>query len=292
MKLLKISSLKKNTLFRFLFYPFILARRIYFRQPKKYFCELLFSNVKEGSLVVTINDIPGSFEIDARSYILQRILSTKEFEEKTVRSIKKYININKDAVNIGANVGIFSVLMAQLISETQKVLSVEPTPLAFKYLKQNIERNGVSNKILLYNGICTDKAGTYDINTIIGKEEYSSIGNSIFMEDMTESIIKIQVPGETVDNLIAKFTLNPGLMVIDVEGAEMKVLHGAGKMLREFKPIILLELHGDILINQQSSSAEVIDFLNNLGYRITNLNVNRKIKHPFTGHILAFPSEE
>jgi len=289
MELKPIQKLKTNKIIRFLFFPLIIARRFYHMQRNKEIVifQKLFANVKEGSLIVSINDISGSYEIDARSHLLQRILINKNYEPKTVSSIKRFIDYNKDIINVGANVGIFTIMMAELIDVNAKVLAIEPTPLAFKYLKKNVERNCQTNKVLFYNGICTDKKGAYSINTIVGKEEYSSIGDSIHMNHLNENIIKINVDGETVDNLVNKYTLNPGLLVIDVEGAEMKVLKGAEETLLTHKPIIISELDDQLLNNQDTSTKEVIGFLSGLGYIIRNVENGKVIGYPFTGNIIA-----
>lgn len=284
-----------NKLIRFICYPIIILRRIILRIIKwrYFFYSNLFSNVTEGSLVVEIKDVAGDFEIDVRSEILQRILMRKGFEPKTVLSIKKNVNIDKDAINVGANVGIFTVLLANLLNTDRKVLAVEPTPWAFEYLTRNVNRNKLENKVVFYNGLCVDKKGKYTLNVIRGMEEFSSLGKSTFQSIFNKPIEEIEVEGETIDNLVINNNFShiicPGTIVIDVEGAEMKVLKGAKSIIGQFKPIIILEVHGDLLEKQNSSSKEVINFLLNEGYSVCNL-AGGKIKHPFTGNVIAKPT--
>ena len=180
--------------------------------------------------------------------------------------------------------------MAQLIGERQRVLAVEPTSLAFNYLKRNVEGNSQQNKVILFNGLCTNVKGLSYINFIEGIEEYSSMGDSYFTADKKEKIIKVEVPGETIDNLVNEHQLKPGLVLMDVEGAEMKALKGASQTLKAFKPIIILEVHDKLLLNQDSSSSEVLEFMSNNGYRVENIVNRKKITPPFTGNIIAFPS--
>jgi len=285
---------KTNGLFRFIFYPIIIIRRGVLRIINlRYFnYRKLFSNVTEGSLVVKIEDVGGDFEIDARSEILQRILLSKGFEPETASAIKGNVNKGKDAVNIGANVGIFTVMLANLIDNDRKVLAVEPTPLAFEYLGRNVTRNKLESKVIFYNGLCVEKKGKYTLNVIRGMEEFSSIGDSYFQSIFNRPIEEIEVEGETMDNLVINnnfhYLMEPGTIVIDVEGAEMNVLKGARSTLDRFKPIIILEVHGDLLEKQNSSSEEVINYLTDAGYLVSNLT-GGKIQHPFTGNIIAKP---
>jgi len=280
-------NIKKNQIIRLFFFPIILLRRVYIQYKKIKIYNDLFSTVKEGSLVIELEDMLGSFEIDIRSHLLQRILIDKCYEPDIVLLIKENIDKEKDVINVGANIGLFTNLLANLINDNRKVLAVEPTPLAFKYLKNNIERNNNNNKIITFNGICTDKSGEYILNTIIGKEEYSSLGDSEYINNINEKIVKIEVQGETIDNLVIEYKLLPGLILIDVEGAEMKVLKGATKLLKETRPIIISELVDTLLIKQGVTSKEVIEFLISLGYEVNNVKENTKIIYPFSGNIIA-----
>ena len=281
--------MKKNKLSESFFSILFSLDVIFPKYNKKrsiYFYRKLFSNAKQGSVIVEIQDIPGTFEIDVRSHILRRVLLNKNYEPEITKLIKQNCRENKDAINIGANIGIFSILLANLINKDCKVLAVEPTPVASGYLVNNIKRNKVEERVLVYKGLCSDKPGEYNLNIVEGKEEYSTIGESSFHNNISENVITIKIPGETVDNLVEYHGLNPGILVIDVEGAEMKVLSGASKMLEKYKPVIITELVDDFLVKQGDKSSDLILFLENLGYTVRSTN-NHKISYPFKGNIIA-----
>jgi FkbM family methyltransferase len=286
-----IIKFRSNKLLLFVCYPVLISLKVLLRivNIKNKYYNYLFSNVTDGSLVVKIKDIPGIFEIDARSHILQKILIDKNYESVIVSMIRKNLNTDKDAINIGANIGIYTVLLANLINKDCKVLAIEPTPMAFKYLTNNLKRNKLDSKVVLYNGICIDKKGEYDLNIIEGKEEYSCIGESFHQSKIKEKIIRIKVEGDTINNLVTTCKLNPGIIVMDVEGAEMKVLAGASAVLEQYKPIIISELVDNLLNNQETSSKEVIDFLIKSGYIVYDTAGN-KVKYPFHGNIIAKPA--
>jgi len=249
----------------------------------------IFSNVIEGSLVVTINNIPGEYEIDCRSHILSRILITKGYEFSIVENIKNNILLEKDAINIGANIGIFTNLLAHLINSDKKVLSIEPTPNAYKYLEKNIARNNNIKKVITFNGIASDKSGKFRLNLIIGNEEYSSIGEIIHPAAINHKYETIDVDGETIDHLVEKYRLEPGIFVIDVEGAEFQVLSGALNTIRKFKPIIISELDDLLLQKLNSNSIRIIKLLEDNDYTIQDIE-GAKIMFPFTGNIIAIPN--
>lgn len=289
MNRLLINKLKKIGFIKLLFSPLLTVVRSFYKYKNRniIYYNKLFSNVKEGSMIVEIKGITGSFEIDTRSHILQRILIRKDYEPEIVSLVEKNIQVNKDAINIGANIGIFAVLLSDLIDKECKTLAIEPTPLAFKFLIKNIIRNEQDKKTITFNGVCSDQAEETILNVVEGNEEYSSIGDSQHFLNLKQNVLKIKVSGETIDNLVVKYNLNPGLILMDVEGAEMKVLRGAAVILNKYKPVIITELDDNLLFKQKSSSKEVIDFIRNIGYEIKDVKSTNKIKYPFTGNIIA-----
>ena len=256
------------------------------RRDKSDFYKNFLSNIVEGSLKVKLDNIPGVFSIDARSHILKRILLSKKYEPEIVDQITKNIDTNKDAINIGANIGLFTNLIAFNINDQCRVLAIEPTPNAFKLLQSNIEINGNIGKTILFNGIATDISGEYEINTIPGNEEYSSIGEMVHPAIKNREFVKIKVKGETVDNLVEKYNLNPGIIVIDVEGAEYSVLKGSIETIKKYKPIIISEIVDDFLVEQNCNSMQILDFFKQMNYVVTSAN-NESLSFPFTGNIIA-----
>lgn len=284
-----IYFIKNNKFFYFIFLPLVKLRRIYSLHSFGNF-DKVFSNVVGGSIVVRVSNLPGEYEIDSRSHILKEILIKKEYEPHIVNLISDSAPENLDAINIGANIGLYSNLLAELINSQRKVLSIEPTPGAFKYLEANIKRNGNCNKIITFNGIATDTPGLSRINVIEGKEEYSSVGDITHYAVQTHNYSSVDVEGESIDNLVAKFNLHPGIIVMDVEGYENQVLNGAQDTIRNYNPIIITELDDTMLKNNGSNACQVLELLETNGYTVSD-GATGSINYPFTsGYIIARPN--
>jgi len=59
-----------------------------------------------------------------------------------------------------------------------------------------------------------------------------------------------------------------GLILMDIEGSEMKALTGALRILQDYKPTLILEINPEMLQASGSSAIEIFEFLRNLGYEI------------------------
>ena len=189
----------------------------------------LFSAVERGSLVVRVPDFGGAFELDIRSDILKCLLIHRTYEPKVVEVVRERVDPQNDVIDVGANVGLFTILMAGLISQERRLLAIEPTPGAVEYLRKNIRENGLAGKVIVFEGLATNRCQPCTLNVIPGMEEYSSIGGLIHPATKGQRSHRITVPGETIDRLVDRFALRPGFIKIDTEGAEYQVLSGDSK---------------------------------------------------------------
>lgn len=287
---------KGSKLARKILFPAIFFRDLILERREKVFDKFYldaFQFVELGSLVVRVPDFEGSFEVDARSDTLKRLLKYKHYEPYLAEIAKKHINPERDVLDIGANIGLFSTLAAKNISSRNKVLSVEPTPLALKYLRGNIQRNNIQESVIIYEGAATDNPGNRLINIIPGKEEYSSLSNIVHPPALGKKFEALEVHSDTVDNLVSKFNLKPGFIKIDTEGGEYKVLKGALATITKLKPVIVSELIDNLLQSFGDSSAKVINLLEDNGYNVFNARqLDLPVQVPFDGEILALPAME
>ena len=294
MKMIKLKRLvQNNRVLYLLLFPAIFSRRLLLKKEDARFFKSyrsMMESVEGGSLIIRVPDFAGSFEIDIRSHILRRLLRKKSYEPNLVSLINIYIDRQKEVIDVGANIGLFTVLFSKTISKGNKVLAVEPTPLAQEYLKKNLDRNECSDSVMIYEGISTDKQGNYKMNVISGMEEYSSLGNISHPAVVGKASCEIDIKGDTIDNMVERFGLTPGFLKIDTEGAEYLVLKGALHTIKKEAPIILSELDDDMLANCGANSKMVIDLLQGNGYEVRDANnMNAPIEAPFRGEIIAFP---
>jgi FkbM family methyltransferase len=216
-----------------------------------------------------VAEFQGEFQLGVRSDLFKRIISEGAYERDLARVCLSHLEKDQDVIDVGANIGFYTVLFAKNIGH-RRVLSVEPTDEALRRLRNNIERNGISDKVVIFEGIAWDQEGAAEIKVVPNREEYSSIGEMRHpaVEGQEYSIKTVR--GATLDYLVEHHSLNPGFIKIDVEGAEHRVLKGARNVLKKYKPIILSELADPLLRKNGSSSKAVLAELERNGYRVVD----------------------
>ena len=176
--------------------------------------------------------------------------------------------------DIGASVGLIT-LHAAAFTHKGKVIAFEPDPETFQRLKHNVSLNNFSNIKIL----------PWAISDRNGETTLFSNGASGFAPSLREKgdhrgspkgfafRKREEVITRTLDSSILSENLPlPTVLKIDIEGAEMKCLTGASKLLDGElgnKPrLIYIEVHPEFLPSFNSSPKEVQDFLFNNGYSV------------------------
>ncbi len=250
----------------------------------------MFGMVEDGSVVVRIPQFRGSFEIDVRSHTLKRAVLSRIDPPERVELATRQIDPQRDVLDIGANIGLYTIVFSKVISSGHKVFSVEPTPRALELLHRNIKRNGCAESVIVFEGVATDAKGSCRLNVIPGMEQYSSLGELVHSSIQGKLYQSIEVRGDTIDNMVAQFGLVPGFIKVDTEGAEYLVFRGAMYTLEKHKPVIWFELSDLLLSSLGHTSRMVIGLLEEIGYEIRDaLNPTAPITDPFDGEILAIP---
>ena len=270
-QLKKIKKLYRSSrCIRFLMYPAMIVYK-YIENYKIRIKQEVIENLKKIVINEPIINVPnfyGKFQINIKSDLFSRTIIDGNYEKDLTEAIAQYINIEKDAIDVGANIGFYSILLANKIGKAQRVLSIEPSESIVKRLRHNIHLNNLSDKVIVYEGGAADNAGMKQLNLIEGREEYSSMGRLCHPSTHGSHVKSCQVATNSIDALVNDNNLRVGFMKIDVEGYEYQVIEGSKNTLKEHRPIILSELCDPLLRENGSSSKEVIAKIRSYGYTI------------------------
>jgi FkbM family methyltransferase len=268
--------IRQHKLLYYILYPYIIIRRFIRNSYTHYLLSIyqrILSRVVDGTVSINLPEYNGVFDIDVRSHILRRIALFGEYETGIRDLVIKNLDPTKDVIDVGANIGFFTVSMAKQLSVGRKVLSVEPTPGAISLFLKNIKKNQVTDSVLLYPGVVSNNFESISINIASGNEEYSTIGEKIIHESVRDlPVEKIRVECSTIDRLVEMYNLIPGLIKIDVEGAEYLVLDGAQKTLRKFSPVVVFESSKELIKNFPYTFTDIQGIFKKMNYRVIALD--------------------
>ncbi len=197
--------------------------------------------------------------------------SLKKFGEKNepdLKVVKHIVNRGDVVVDIGANVGGYTKVLSDLISNSGRVLSIEPIPETFTILSWLVKRMSLSN-VELFNCAISDKNGIskmkipkYDFG---GFNFYQArIGDN---DKRKEPFKCFTVKLKSLDNLMHDFKKNVSFIKCDVKGHELAVIQGATEIISKVKPIWLIEISSDP-DERNSSAAQLFNIFQQKGYII------------------------
>jgi FkbM family methyltransferase len=194
--------------------------------------------------------------------------------EKELYLLPHLLTAGATVFDIGANDGIYAWNLSRLVGPRGCVVSVEPGTRAFRALKRLVREEGLTNVLLhrAASGAAPGKANLY----VPDYTKTAQIDCTGHIEGPRETVEML-----TVDDLARRHKINSvDLLKGDVEGAELLVLRGAQRVLREFKPHLVLELADVHLVKFQTTGQEILQHLWDLGYRSFEFGpVTRKL-HP------------
>jgi len=204
-----------------------------------------------------------TFSFDERNAELaETVVSTGDYEPVTVQAVLDHLRPGAAFADLGANVGVFSVLAARAVGPAGRVYAFEPTPRSAAMLRANLERNGVVRQVTVVEAAGAAEPGRARFATVA-----SSQLNSIAVGD--------ELGGETIDvevtSLDAFFEKQgwPPLDVVkmDVEGQEIDVFRGMSRLVeRNLGLRVVFEYHLGQLGRTGTPGRQLIETARGLGF--------------------------
>ncbi len=152
------------------------------------------------------------------------LLTQGTWEPFETELFKKSIRSGMTVVDVGAHVGLYSLLAAALVGPEGKVFAFEPEPQNYDLLQKNIKANGFTNVVPLRKGV-QDKPGTAKFYVHPERSELHSV------RKLGKGAKVIVTEAGGLDDFMGGQRVD--IVKIDVEGGEMAVLEGMGRLIGE-----------------------------------------------------------
>lgn len=157
------------------------------------------------------------------------------YEPETLEFLLNHLCLGSSFVDVGANIGVFTVPVARQIGLEGQVLAIEPSHEIFRYLQENIRLNGISNVRLR-------ECATFDADVSI-LPFYEAPPEHFGMGALAPQFSGLSEPveGMSLDHLLEEERItHVDLLKVDVEGFESYVFRGARQLLQGNNPPLII----------------------------------------------------
>jgi len=187
-------------------------------------------------------------------------------EEPELRVVRYLVKPGDTVIDIGANVGVHSKILSELVGPNGHVYSIEPFPPTFDILCYNVRKLRLDNVEPINVAVSDSQAVVtmslpYDSS---GAETHyrASIVTELAEKGKTEAT---NVQATTIDSRFLSASGTISFIKCDVEGHEMACIKGASKFLARSQPAWLIEVSGEP-DDTDSAAHSVFKILHDHGY--------------------------
>ena len=180
--------------------------------------------------------------------------------------------------DLGAHIGYFSLVLSRCVGPSGQVFAFEPDPANQRALMRNLETNRATN-VKVVPKVVADTSGS----VVFAAFDFSSVSH-IATQRTPDDARLIDLPSISLDDFVYREgNPPPAAIKIDVEGAEPRVLAGAERLLRDARPVVVVEV-------SPRTVAAVERRFSNLGYRSSVLGGDsRRLVEAGVGDLLFAP---
>ena len=212
--------------------------------------------------------------VDARDMGPAKTLLTHgSWERGTTKVFEDIIQKGMVVLDIGANIGYFTLIAAKLVGEEGKVFAFEPEPYNFDLLVRNIKLNSYHNVFPAQKAIAgkNGRAILFLDKTRWGRHSLSRAN----VRDFSGNSVEVDV--QTLDDFVKDFGDRVDFAKIDVQGAESAVIQGMENIIDSNKNLkMVVEFSPVGLRGFGSSPEECLDRLIGYGFKLYQISESKE----------------
>ena len=219
---------------------------------------------------------------DLRDAVQAAVFYRGVYEDAVTHLLQAELRPGDVFVDIGANIGYFTLLASRRVGPAGRVHAFEPSPALAARLALDVAENPFATNVTVHHAAVADRSGEAvlvspaDVPSPAG-EQYLTLPGTAGADDRTGPIVRMVTVDEAVPDLVAD------VVKVDVEGAERRVLHGMQETMRRSPPrLMLIEVIDRQLARFGDSAASLLDDMAVAGYAAT------MIEDPHHAPMMAF----
>ncbi|MDE2590834.1 MAG: FkbM family methyltransferase, partial [Patescibacteria group bacterium] len=218
--------------------------------------------------------------LDPLDQVLSKAIAlTGIWEPDEKKFFKSIISSGMTIVDVGANIGYFTMLFSKLVGPNGKVVAFEPNPRSYSFLEKNVKSNSLQNIIAVKKAV-SDHSGVTKLFLSKNNSTDNRIFDSqIYETDNNREIVDVQVT--TLDEHVKDMKVD--ILKIDVQGAEMTVINGALQTIKNNPNLqIIVEFWPAGLSSNGTKPLQFLKKLDNLGFYTYDLNGSQPLQKTMT----------
>ena len=215
--------------------------------------------------------------LNPADYAHRDIFWRGEYDRWEIYHILRLVPRDATILDVGANIGYYSLTLAHRLGPSANVHSFEPNPPTLVRLRRNVEINRLEN-IHVHGVALSDREGTAQILERVGNS-----GATTLRDGGKGAILT------TLDRFVAEHGISQlDFVKVDIEGHESRMLVGASRSLARFLPTLQIELNPPVLAKLGARAEDVIKPLRKLGYKLYETRRHRLVPlNPPTGDLMV-----
>lgn len=211
-----------------------------------------------------------TFYLNPRDPVLSSAVALGVYENYEMEIFRSFCNVGATVVDIGANVGLYTVTAAVRVGKTGSVIAIEPHPESYRYLVKTVAENGLV-QVKSFEVAAGDSPRTVSLFATEENQADSRIYNGGGRRQETTTQMT------TVDHLLADNGISTvDVIKMDIQGAEALALHGMRRTLANNPNIVIFTEFWPWGIEQTGQSP--LSFLRNLqefGFRFRTIDEDK-----------------
>lgn len=207
------------------------------------------------------------------------VLKPEAYEAELTRLMADHVKPGATVLDIGAHVGLHTLMLSRRVGASGRVIAVEPSPTNAALLREHLRWNGCTNTEVVEAAV-GDEEREVAFAYRSDPTDMGACANSLAYDIGGETTT---VPMTTIDRICAGRA--PDLIKMDIEGAELLALRGARETLGRNAPLVALSIHPEAMRALGTTPAELVAFLAGLGYQGRELD-GRPVTAPGFGEFV------
>lgn len=186
------------------------------------------------------------------------------YEPHLIKIFKRFVQNGDVVIDVGANIGVHTLALSEVVGKTGKVIAIEPYPPALNKLKNNLSGNHINNVDILTVALSL-QSGKAELTNPEGNHNEGMA--TLWQAKQQGNHYSYEVRLETLDNLMEQHQIESvKLIKMDIQGSEYPALRGGERLIRRFRPFIIFEYDksweaASVTLEEMQTYLESLDYI-------------------------------